>query len=387
MIFLAVGAVTGLIFLRRPVYLTDLERWRARPQLSSRHALASQPKLGESGAPPCFFIAPPGSTDQSVVSGSVDDCLVLRPDGRKLDLFEMFLGGDFIHVKTDLYVQDVIPLAFTRTHRPFDDWSRYFQIYLGHVYDPFLSGNRYPFTYVDWYLPDGQNVHYGRVSAGTGYADAVYEHGGTMPVFGGSRVGWNGGGWDLSLLDGTTFLSPAVNWITRPQEGSLVGIFDKDGHEVQLFRRPNGDLTEVRSPGGHWIRLEYSKSRIIRARDNAGETVDYKYDSIHRLAEVGYSTGLAITYRYDSSNRIVRTEYFPTAFAIQATYDSDGKVIELSLGDGQKYYFRYTVGQTQSSEQVDITDSRGKVTRVGVQRDGDIFRYAVSKLAAPSVHR
>lgn len=61
-------------------------------------------KPGESGLAPCFFIVASTATDQPVVSGTVGDCLLLVPDGRRLDLFEVPLGGSFVPVKTDLYV-------------------------------------------------------------------------------------------------------------------------------------------------------------------------------------------------------------------------------------------------------------------------------------------
>jgi hypothetical protein len=46
-------------------------------------------------------------------------CLMLAPNGKKLELFEVDLWtGEFVPVKTDLYVPDTIPLAFTRVARP-----------------------------------------------------------------------------------------------------------------------------------------------------------------------------------------------------------------------------------------------------------------------------
>jgi hypothetical protein len=56
--------------------------------------------------------------DQSVVAGSVGDCLLLMPDGKKLDLFEIPLLGGLAHIRTDLYIPDLIPIAFARSAIP-----------------------------------------------------------------------------------------------------------------------------------------------------------------------------------------------------------------------------------------------------------------------------
>ena len=117
-------------------------RVKAAPDLS----IAQEP--GRSGLPPCFFIVRPKAVNvPSIDSGSVDDCLSLLPNGHRLDVFEIPLEGGFLPIKTDLYVPDIIPLAFTRTYVPLTVWSEQFQVFLPHVYDPFLTGSRFPYTY------------------------------------------------------------------------------------------------------------------------------------------------------------------------------------------------------------------------------------------------
>jgi YD repeat-containing protein len=174
-----------------------------------------------------------------------------------------------------------------------------------HVYDPFLTGSRFPYTYQDWRLPDGQSIHYKRISLGTGFADAIFGADSSSGIFANSRVNWNGWGWDWTLPDGTTYLSPEAYNATRPQQGSLVGIFNAKGNEVRLSRSERGDLTEIKSPGGHWIRLEYDHSRIIRARDSSGDAVEYEYDPVGRLGAVKYPGSHTTKYSYDMQNRVL----------------------------------------------------------------------------------
>ncbi len=292
------------------------------------------------------------------------------------------LTGGFFHIKTDLYLPDTIPLAFTRCCRRLDDWSRRFQIYFTHVYDPYLFGDRRPYTYLDWVLPDGQSIHYGRISPGTGYADALDEHASPTPIFGRSRIAWNGDGWDLSLEDGTTYLSPEAYNAKRPQQGSLVGIFDRDGNEVRLSRQPNGDLTEIRSPSRRWIRLQYDdKGRITHAKDSSGNVVEYDYDSNDRLGAVKYPTGQTIRYSYDSSNRVVKVEDSSEGMVLENKYNSNGLIIEQTVG-GRSFNFRYAADQRNRSAYVDIIDGNGEVTRVrikDVDQISDTIHYTVEK--------
>ena len=110
-----------------PYNPTDYQKWQARPQLA---AVASSGEVGagQSGLPPCLFIPASGGA-QRFVSGSIGDCLRLVPDGTQVDVFEIPLTGGFLHVKTDLYVSDLMPLAFTRCVVPLDDWARRFHVY------------------------------------------------------------------------------------------------------------------------------------------------------------------------------------------------------------------------------------------------------------------
>src|SRR5439155_7857915 len=102
-------------------------------------------------------------------------------------------------------LQDVVPLALTRTYRPGDTVTRPFGIGTTHPWAIFLWSNQ-PYQQVDLILPDGGRVHYVRISPGTGASDAILEHTATPTRFYKSRVTWNAtttGGWDLTLTNGT----------------------------------------------------------------------------------------------------------------------------------------------------------------------------------------
>jgi hypothetical protein len=352
--------------------MSDAQKWRVRPKLSPRVPSASKVP-GYSGLPPCFFI-PPGAVDQSVLSGSVADCLLLVPDGKDLNLFEVTFAGDFVPIKTDLSVTDVIPLAFTRSYRPLNDKMRHFHYFITDVYDPYLYGDQFPYTYAVWSLPDGLDVYYRRVSQGSGYADAIFEHSEPTTTFGGSRIGWNGDGWDLTMKDGTTYLSPEAYRTLRPKLGSLSAIFDESGNEVRVLRNSVGDLTQIKSPNGSWIRFSYdNKGRIAQVVSSATGWVKYLYDSEDRLVSVGYSTGQTIKYSFDSANRMVTVEDSRPQFRLANKYDSAGRIMEVSTDPGGLYKFRYLVDDT------DIIDPHGKLTRVHVTLDKGNLSYTTEE--------
>jgi YD repeat-containing protein len=337
-------------------------------------------KPGQSGLPPCLFVVPANAVDQPVVSGSIGDCLLLVPNGKKLDLLEVTLAGLLVPVRTDLFVPDTMPLAFTRTYLPLNDESRASQVYLPHVYDLFLTGHRLPYTDVDWKLPDGQSVHYERISQGTGFADAIFEEADHKPVFRWSRMSWNGWGWDLTFEDGTTYISPEAYNATRPQQGSLVGIFDKNGNEVRLSREDNGDLEQILSPSGRWVKLRYSAGRMIEAHDSSGNVVEYIYDDGNRLETVRYSGGETTKYSYDSGNRIAAIEDSLQGIFMTSMYDSHGLLIEESIGNGRSYKFQH-----KDSWNVDVVDPAGERTRVRMRVVDHKIYYTVEEVSGASI--
>ena len=110
---------------------------------------------------------------------------------------------------------------------------------------------------------------------------------------------------------------------------------------MKLTRAPNGDLQEILSPGGQWIRLLYDTSgRITRATGSSGEQVDYGYDSQKRLQSVHYSNGRAARYTYNPSNRITAVADNSTGLELSVEYDEHQMPSKLIL-NGESFQFRY----------------------------------------------
>jgi hypothetical protein len=54
----------------------------------------------------------------------------------------------------------------------------------------YLTGDVGPYTYQELILPDGYRVRFERISSGTGYLDAVYEHTEAPDDYYGAKITW-----------------------------------------------------------------------------------------------------------------------------------------------------------------------------------------------------
>src|SRR6266566_2877965 len=167
---------------------------------------------------------------------------ILRPSLKHetpVNTFEVDLrSGAFILRQTALFLKDVMPLSLTRTHNLWDP-----QVYaLGrgtnHPYDVAPTGSRFPYTFLDIHLEDGNSVHFDRVSKGTGFADAVYAHTTTASEFFGGRIGWNGNGWTMRLQDGSVFLFPEAYYAKSRAQGAATEMRNPQGQRIRLERDP-----------------------------------------------------------------------------------------------------------------------------------------------------
>jgi RHS repeat-associated protein len=280
-------------------------------------------------------------------------------DGDPVDL----ASGLFVLEKTDLVLPDTIPLSLTRVYRPADNVSRAFGIGSSHPYDMFLwSVNNYQQT--DLILPNGGRVHYVRISPGTGWGDAIYEHTETTGPFYKSRISWNGGGWDLKLRDGTVYVFP--------EYAPLRYIRDRYGNQITI-NRSGSNITEITSPHGRWIQFTYDSNRITQARDNIGRAVNYAYDTSGRLWRVTDPNGGITEYTYDTSNRMRTIKDARGIVYLTNEYDANGRVFRQTQADNSIYQFAYTLDTNGKVTQTDVTDPRGFVRRVTFNSSGYVL--------------
>jgi YD repeat-containing protein len=272
--------------------------------------------------------------------------------------------GLFIMEKTDLYLPDgTMPIALKRTYRQNDTYSRAFGIGTSHAYDLFFVGDVNPYTYIQLILPDGQKYRYDRISPGTSYIDAVYEHVTSRTKWYKSRISWNGTGWDLRLKDGTLYAFRDGFDATRPGQGGLLRIQDPNGNTTIIARDSAGNATRITASGGRWIALTYNvANRITQAQDNIGRTLTYEYDATGRLIKVTDPNGGTNEFTYDVSSRMLTVKDARSIVFLTNEYDATGKVTKQTMVDGGTYLFNYTMNGSNVI-QTDVTDPRGIVSR------------------------
>jgi len=252
---------------------------------------------------PCLAVRPAvgDAAGNQIPRAKVSTC---PPDLRTsdaVDTVEIDLRyGAVVTCHTDLAVPDVVPLMLTRCYRSFDEHSRAFGVGWNLAYDVFPIGSRQPYTWIQLIFADGARVHYQRISKGTGYADAVYEHAESATRFRGSRFQWNGKGWDLLFADGALWNFPESYAATRGVEGALSAMRDAQGRKITIERDRYSNLVRVVSPGGKTIELQYDKShRIVRATAGTGGSAVYEYDVAGRLVKAQDEARRVVRYTYD----------------------------------------------------------------------------------------
>ncbi|MEV6982689.1 RHS repeat-associated core domain-containing protein [Sphaerisporangium sp. NPDC051017] len=260
--------------------------------------------------------------------------------------------GQLMDARTDLAVDDVMPIEITRTLYQGDTAPRDFGVGQIGGYNAFLHSEE-QYQEVDLYLPGGAVVHYVRTSPGTGFNDAIFTATGTPGEYRGSTISRDNdrAGWELRRRDGMRYFFP--------QYAPLTEIKDPNGNTITLTRDGEHKLTKVTSPNGRWIALTYNADkRVTGLRDNIGRTVSYTYDAGGHLETVTDAGGKTMRYTYDAAGRMRTATDTRGIVYLTNEYDAAGRVSVQTLTNGQVYRFAY------------VTDAGGRITETRVTRPG-----------------
>ena len=277
-------------------------------------------------------------------------------------------SGMFVLRQTDFFVSDVMPLSLTRTYRGWDyeKRARDFGVGTNHPYNICPTGTRFPYTYMDLNLEDARQIHFPRISKGTGYADAVFRHSDTASEFYGAQIAWNGDGWTLDFRDGRRFLFPENYHGKNFTQGAPYEMQDGKGHRIQLKRDQQRRPEKIVSPSGHSISFKYDEAdRVLEASDDAGNKRKYAYDSTDHLVSISDASGLLFRFTYAPLLRLEGYDpYLMTAIVngqgqvvLENIYnDSDGgRISEQKLADGQVIRYEYRFVKNEIVETI-VTD-------------------------------
>lgn len=280
-----------------------------------------------------------------------------------INQFELNLSsGKFIVRQTDLFDGGSMPISLTRTYDSFDSKARSFGVASSQPFDVGPVGSRNPYTYIDLDMEDGESVHFERISKGTGYTDAIYEHRATSSKeFFGARIRWNGDGWDLSLPGGSTFVFPEAYSAKTLAQGAITEIRGAAGQHIKVNRSHNGDIKSVISSSGHRIEFSYDDSgRIIEAHDDLGSDKRYSYDPDGNLELASDATSIQYRFAY-VHGFLTRILDGHGREILQISY-TGGRVSEMRLADGDLYSVKYDVDSSNHVLRTLVSDPGGKTS-------------------------
>jgi len=314
---------------------------------------------------PCLRIRKSKNAATDTMDVALTKCVQGVYLDKELDEIEVDLRGNLITRTTDLFVPGTIALSATRCYRSWDSFSRSFGQNTAFSWDLFPVGSRQPYTYIEIIPCDGNRLRFDRISKGTGYADAVYEHRTTNTAFLGSRISWNGNGWDLKLRDGSLYLFPESYYAKKSIDGALIEFRDAKGLAVKMERRERRNLKKISTADQRWITFEHDTAdRIITAEDHQKRKVTYLYDHGGRLAEV---RGLKSATRYVYGNTYLIAVEEHGRRTAEFDYE-DGRVSRVTLPDRGTYRFRY---------EYDPTEKDRILRSVVTVPDGSLNKFAI----------
>jgi YD repeat-containing protein len=245
-------------------------------------------------------------------------------------------NGLYVREDEDLVLSGTPPFVLHRTYRTRDRQTRPFGIGASHDGEWYLYGNGGHFQWVELILEHGGRVHFDRVSAGTGYSDALFVNRTDATEFYGARLGWSGYNWILREQSG------AVGWFL-PCHGpgtncTLTRWRDADGHVTRFTRDSAGQLRRI-DAGAQWITLDYdARQRVIAAQASTGRSMKYDYDGSGRLTAAHYSDNTIRRYDYDNEDRLTRIE--EPGRIVRNRYDEHGFMVYQRVdfsGDSEPY--------------------------------------------------
>jgi hypothetical protein len=347
---------------------TALEDKRFRPSARVLELLnrtdAATPKLD--GTFPCVFESLPESD-----SPQLGRCRPPTTHAGPMEQFEADLRyGDFIVRQSDLYLDDTFSVPLTRAYNSgdfmFPNRVHAFGKNTNHPYDIAPVGTRYPYTEMDLILEDGEFLHFPRVSEGTDFSDAIYQHTETSTEFYKAVIAWNGDSWTAWRADGWAFHFPEAFNSKSMAQSAAAEMRDAEGNRLELVRDAQRNLLEIRTPHKHLIRFKYDDQwRIVRAQDDQGHWGEYHYDRNGMLSDASLSAGKRRHYSYDGDlMTTIEDENHRVLLRNSYMYR---RLSRQDFGNGQVYSYSYEPSANRTyAETVDVVSPDGTTVRIGV---------------------
>jgi hypothetical protein len=365
---LLAACLVAAVYIAMPFYTRSREeRNRYRPNSDVLQMLQSTDVTSptRTGQFPCVA----GSLTDSGLQTQLTQCGSLGRDSGPVDRFEVDLRyGNFILRQSDLYLSDVFNVPLTRTYNSGDylglNRVHAFGRNTNHPYYIEPMGTRYPYTYQMLVLEDGDFVHFARVSQGTSYSDAVYQHTETSSRFDKAVTAWNGNGWTTWLTDGSLMVFPEAYGAKNTAQGAPVEMQDAVGDKLELLRDGERNLQEIRTPHKHSIKFQYDgQACITRAEDDKGNWAEYRYNIYDALTDVVSSSGRERHYSYDG-DLMTQIQDEKGHVLLRNSY-GDRRLVHQEFGNGQAYSYIYAPSPNRTyADSVKVTLPDGTTTQI-----------------------
>jgi len=299
----------------------------------------------------------------------IGECTFAADLAQGVDRFEADLRlGRFLLRQTDLSLKDSPGVRLTRSYNSRDylhpNRVHAFGRNANHPYDIALVGTRYPYTYQLLVFEDGDFLSFDRVSDGTGFADAIFQHTETPTRFYKAVTSWNGNGWTTRLADGSRIVFPEAYQATNMAQGAPTEMVDSAGNKLELIRDASRNLVEIRARNGPPMKFTYDEqSRIVRAEAGADGSAKYAYNAYGMLTDVVLSSGRERHYSYDG-DLMTSVKDEAGAVLVQNVYSGEFLVAQKFSG-GQKFSYEYSPGANRTyAESALVTGPDGSRVRV-----------------------
>jgi YD repeat-containing protein len=329
------------------------QRRQAFARVAQEYVSQDAPRPSFAGSYPCVYV----SMQEASPGPHLGECETSGMSSSPVDRFEVDLRyGSFVLRQTDLFLQDGFDVPFTRAYNS-SDWIHpnpvhAFGKYSNQTYDIAPVCRRNPYTWMAIVLEDGNFVYFDRVSKGTGYADAVFQHSETSSKFYRAIIYWNGDGWTARLADGSMIMLPESYMAKKIADGAPYEIVDPAGNKLLLQRDKDRKLQEIKTPHGQEITLGYNDQGYIEhAQDSAGHWVVYLYNPGGMLIEVKDSSGRGRSYEYEGDHMTaIRDE--KGALLVRNTYYDYGRIAAQEFADGTVYRYAYQWSSNQGHTEI-----------------------------------
>jgi YD repeat-containing protein len=288
-------------------------------------------------------------------------------------------SGAFIHVQTDIYLPDIVPINLSRTYSSIDYANRDFGVGSSASYEIYLLGSNTIYSYIDIMFPDGSSIHMPRISSGTSW-DATYEHratpGDSTDIFDKAKLWWHSPWYFSSLKDGTGIVFPASRWAKEWGQRAAIMIQDAKGNVLDIKRDEPGNILAITSPNGRKLILTHDQNnRVTSASDSHSYVVYYGYDDDGRLTDVTDSSGDVTRYTYDIDNNMLTIKQPDGRIWLTNGYDTRHRVIAQTYLDGTQSSYKYSAPDPSGITITEVTHPDNSVDTYTFNRAGGLMNH------------